>query len=344
MSVVSKESSVVLRSPGSLAAALPGLVGFTPEQSLVVVYLKEGQVEVTMRVDLPGDLGEAAEHVAQTGARVGAGEAVLIVCCARGEDALPHAEGVAAVSVACREAGTAVKDALLVDDGRYWSYLCASPTCCPPEGTLIPEDTSGLVVETVGAGRLAPAVTRAELVDRYRARPDLAPSLSARTQAEGIGELPLGERALQAWDAVRHLASPRGCDDEVEVILRTQVQTAVQDVRVRDYILTRVALAEAGTDALVDVVVRCALTSPVDLRPRIAGAAAALLAACGGSSIAVECLLDLACGESLADLVAVSVRSAVPPHILRGVFGEAFPQVLTQLDLPGTTEQQEPAE
>ena len=67
------------------------------------------------------------------------------------------------------------------------------------------------------------------------------------------------------------------------------------------------------------------------LRPRIAGAAAALLAACGESSIAVDCLLDLAEGESLAELVQISKDAVVPPKTLRQVFRESFPLVVAQL-------------
>ena len=38
---------------------------------------------VTMRLDLPEDLGEVAEYVASTGTRV-ADEVVLVLCCSEG--------------------------------------------------------------------------------------------------------------------------------------------------------------------------------------------------------------------------------------------------------------------
>jgi hypothetical protein len=50
----------------------------------------------------------------------------------------------------------------------------------------------------------------------------------------------------------------------------------------------------------------------------------------------VDCLLELADGESLAALVAASVRSAVPPPVIRGIFVEAYPQVLAQLGATST--------
>lgn len=332
MSVVSKESSVVLRSPGSLAAALPGLVGFAPEQSLVVVYLNECHVVVTMRVDLPENLIEAAEHVAQTGVRAGASEALLVVCCDRVEGALPHAEGIAAISVACQEAGVEIKDALLVDQGRFWSYLCRDTSCCPPQGRAIPEDTSGLVAETVAAGRLAPAASREELVERFRARPDHAPSPKSQEAAQASCTGSQREVADRVWAAVVALATAGGVPGPEDQRLRALVQVGMQQIHVRDWVLTQVALAETGTDAFVDVVVRCALTAPDQWRPRVAAAAAALLAACGGHSVAVEAVLELAHGESLGFLVATSVRAAVPPQALRDVFAQAHPMVLERLE------------
>ena len=40
-------------------------------------------------------------------------------------DALRHAAA---------ENGLELRDVLRVDEGRYWSYLCREPSCCPPDG------------------------------------------------------------------------------------------------------------------------------------------------------------------------------------------------------------------
>ena len=76
---------------------------------------------------------------------------------------------------------------------------------------------------------------------------------------------------------------------------------------------------------------QAALVAPVELRPRVAGAAAALLAASDGSSIAVDCLLDLAGDESLADLVRISQQIPTPPSTLRAMYASAMPMVEEQL-------------
>lgn len=175
MSAVSESSKVMLRSPGAFAAALPALVGFHPLQSLVAVFLADGLVIVSMRLDLPETLGAVAEYVASTGTRVEADEVVLAVYCPQGED-LPHRDGVTALIAACEGAGIGVRDAMLIDGGRLWSYLCRSVECCPPEGVPIPAESGLLEAERVGLGLPMVAETRDEVVERYAPRLDLAPS------------------------------------------------------------------------------------------------------------------------------------------------------------------------
>jgi hypothetical protein len=330
MSVLSGKSKVMLRSPGAFAAALPALVGFHPSDSLVAVFLGEGQVIVSMRLDIPQRLEEVAEYVASTGTKVEADEVVLALYCPKGDD-LPDREGVAALITVCHDVDINVRDAMLIDGGRLWSYMCRSIECCPPEGIEIPTETVLLEAERVGQGLPVAASSRDDVVQRYAPRLDLAPSQEVREQAMSILTVPLEERARQVWDEVRMLAGSPHLEDLAGDVMRARIQAAMGDVRVRDYVLASIALSQQDTDSLVDVVVQAALTAPEDLRPRMAGAAAALLCSCGESSIATTCLLELAGGESLADLVRTSVEAAVPPRTIREVFGSAMPLVERQL-------------
>jgi hypothetical protein len=296
------------------------------------VFLGNGHVIVSMRLDLPDSLGEVAQYVASTGSNVGADEVILVVCTPRDAGDLPHAAGIAAVMSACTDASVTVKDAMLVDDGRYWSYLCRNADCCPPEGTPIDPADNVLDAERAGLGLPVVAVSRDAVVQRYLPHPDLAPSPEIRGAAESILLVPLGERAKQVWDDARMLAaSPTVPEDHATDLMRSRIQVAMEDVRVRDYVLAIIALTEDPADSLVDVIVQAALTAPVDLRPRVAGAAAFLLAAFGESSIATVCLLELAEGQSLAELVRVSVNSAVSPSAMREVLRSSMPIIEEQL-------------
>ena len=81
--------------------------------------------------------------------------------------------------------------------------------------------------------------------------------------------------------------------------------------------------------AAIETLVQIALSAPDDLRPRLAGAAAAVTYAVGDNPVAVWALLDHAGDDSLAQLVAASIDTCTPPDVLREVFADAL-QVIEQ--------------
>jgi hypothetical protein len=99
-------------------------------------------VRVTLRYDVPdphrpGIAVALAGHAVSLLAAQGVTRAVMV---GYGPD-----EAVSPVAAALRErasrSGIAVTEALRAENGRYWSYVCADPACCPPEGT--PFDVTG---------------------------------------------------------------------------------------------------------------------------------------------------------------------------------------------------------
>ncbi len=126
---------VRVAGPGDLLAVVPRLLGFTPERSLVVLGLKgdRGRIEMAMRYDLPpaAEPADIAEHAAYTPTRAQVPRTVAIGY-GTGPEVSPAMD---AVRASAREAGVQVHEALRVDEGRYWSYLCEDPACHPVEGT-----------------------------------------------------------------------------------------------------------------------------------------------------------------------------------------------------------------
>src|SRR5580700_2845919 len=130
-------------SPAALLRLVPHLLGFMPEASLIVIGVTppRDRIRVTLRYDLPDppeqdlvtDLVEHAVSVL-TGQRLTAAVAV-----GYGPEALvtPVARG---LRNAARQAGIDVREILRVQDGRYWSYMCANQACCPLAG--VPFDTA----------------------------------------------------------------------------------------------------------------------------------------------------------------------------------------------------------
>jgi len=138
------ESRIRVGSLAGFLAIVPHLLGFHPERSMVVVGLdaSRGRVVLAFRYDLPDPPDAAsskdiADHAAavlaarriKTAIAAGYGPGTLVT---------PVAESVRSALGGSR---IGLRDLLRVEDGRYWSYVCQDPRCCPPEG--VPFDGAG---------------------------------------------------------------------------------------------------------------------------------------------------------------------------------------------------------
>jgi hypothetical protein len=68
-----------LNRPGVLIAALPAVLGFVPEKSLVLVTVDHGEMGCVMRVDLSDELIESLGHVADVAAAARPDSAIAVV-------------------------------------------------------------------------------------------------------------------------------------------------------------------------------------------------------------------------------------------------------------------------
>lgn len=166
------ETQVTLRSPAELADALPYLLGYRPEDSVVLVALhdREGRGRFGGRARLgipvlPDDWPSAAQQLAhglvdgsrRRGARPEAMIAYVVQEPAGGEtgrDVMERLRPLAQLlRTACGSLDVPVVEALCISDGRFWSYCCASPVCCPAEGrTMGLPGTSVLAAAAAYAG------------------------------------------------------------------------------------------------------------------------------------------------------------------------------------------------
>ncbi|TFV55643.1 DUF4192 domain-containing protein [Mycobacterium sp. PS03-16] len=80
---------VPLDRPGSLIAALPAVLGFVPEASLVLLTVDRGELGCVLRIDLAADMTAAVEHLAEVTAAGRPDGAIAVVVDEHGADCHP---------------------------------------------------------------------------------------------------------------------------------------------------------------------------------------------------------------------------------------------------------------
>lgn len=168
-----------LRGPGDLIAFLPYELGFIPTDSLVVVGLVDGGIDVVARLDL-GPEGGMAPGVAWIGAALRRADVRDAIVCLflTTAAALERAGSPHAVLDRARDHLSShrvdVEHLLLITENLWWAHLCGCGHCptCP---TDVPEpDRVGAVFQSVLRG-VAPLATRDRLGESLQCtRPDLA--------------------------------------------------------------------------------------------------------------------------------------------------------------------------
>lgn len=82
--MTTSQSDFQLNRPGALIAALPAVLGFVPEKSLVLVTVDRGEMGCVMRVDLSPELFDTVGHVAEVAAAACPDAAIAVVVDADG--------------------------------------------------------------------------------------------------------------------------------------------------------------------------------------------------------------------------------------------------------------------
>ncbi len=167
---------------------MPLLLGFHPDRSLVVLGISgpRSRVTMTFRYDLPDppDPDAAAEILAHARAVLVRERTEIVIMVGYGPGPLvtPLAD---AVAPSLRGAGIKIQDILRVEDGRYWSYVCRNPRCCPPEGVAFEAERHPAARALAAAGLTAHR-DRAELVATLAPDPEASVPVSA--MMDGLGE------------------------------------------------------------------------------------------------------------------------------------------------------------
>ncbi|MEU4872311.1 DUF4192 family protein [Streptomyces sp. NPDC021608] len=238
---------VTLRSPDELADALPYLLGYRPEDSIVLVALHDlggrGRFGGRARLGIPAnpdDWEAVAQQLAQglvTGSeRRGNRPAQMVAYLCQepgpgetGRQVMERLKPLAdRLRLACGRLDIPVIEALCIADGRFWSYCCAGRGCCPVEGVRM-----GLP----GTSVLAAAATYAGIQVRGTLR-----ELRARLQPLETGVALEQEVAL---DTAAMALIPRILDDA------NRVGVTAETLRLARRVMRRLADAPVVSGALL---------------------------------------------------------------------------------------------
>ena len=188
---------LTVRSTADLISAVPYLLGFHPVESLVLLAMRGTRIVFVARGDLPepgkpAELRQAAEYLAAVISRQGV-DAVTIIGYGPPNRVTPAVDEMEAMA---QRAGLMIFDALRVTDGRYWSYRCDEPRCCPPEGIPFDPATSAVAAAATFAGHVA-------LPDRAALTGQVAPVDGSARESMGRATKRAEERLVALLAAAR---------------------------------------------------------------------------------------------------------------------------------------------
>ncbi|MEU6665201.1 DUF4192 family protein [Streptomyces sp. NPDC046727] len=250
-------AQVTLRTPAELADALPYLLGYRPEDSMVLVALHDrggrGRFGGRARLGIPAneeDWEAAARQLARglmTGSerRGTRPERMVAYVCQEpgagesGRDVKQRLEKLAQLMrIECGNLDVPVIEALCISDGRFWSYCCPVKGCCPEDGSPMGlPGTSVLAAAATYAGlqvrgtlrelraRLQPWEATAALEQEIAldaAGMSLVPRILDETTRQEVADetLDLAERIIRRFAAAAPVSGTHPADVRDDDLLR----------------------------------------------------------------------------------------------------------------------------
>ncbi|MDQ0583918.1 DUF4192 domain-containing protein [Streptomyces rishiriensis] len=150
------DHQVTLRTPAELADALPYLLGYRPEDSIVLVALHDrggrGRFGGRARLGIPANpddweavARQLAQGLVKGSERRGTPPASMVAYLCQepgrgetGREVMERLQPLAhRLRLECGRLDVPVIEALCIADGRFWSYCCGGKGCCPVEGVAM---------------------------------------------------------------------------------------------------------------------------------------------------------------------------------------------------------------
>lgn len=230
------------KGPSSLVAAIGHLIGFEPEDSLVLVAIsREGyRVQLLIRIDLIGSSEEKLLEDSQRAllrAHQETGADLVLPVLYVGKNWQTWREFVKNLNKVELKSLTLL-DALWVDQNRYGSILCENQECCPIEGFALPSDSSLEKLQLISQGKAV--MGKRESIDEYfnfvKENPKLTLSLAKLIKAKKRSKNLSWQENLYNRVFVNLMQS----DQEINVLAQAEVLFATGEIPLRDRLISEV--------------------------------------------------------------------------------------------------------
>lgn len=327
MTVTDLRDPVRLTSPADIVATLPHLLGFTPDESIVVVALKQNEDNRRQRLVVTGRVdADTAPHLDTVLASVmaQADPTHLVIAAYRPNLTDAHATALAArESVLAAWPHLVIQELLAVTPERYRVSGCDNGTCCPPDGWPLPDTTEAattVAAATALDGRAAygsredmvaalePTEAATRRILPLPPAPDRTTTLALFSRL--VGEVANGQEPsiidLRPLSAALAAGKPHTQRDAILSLVCRVDDRAVTHLATRLLILTQQALPD---------------------EPMTLATLAAVAYVSGDGAMANVALDRLAASgrevPSLALLVQGAIEAGMPPTVIRDAWGNA---------------------
>lgn len=230
------------KGPSSLVAAIPHLVGFEPESSLVLVAIAKStyRVQLVIRLDLIGLTDKellAKVNQSITGAQKETGADIFLPVFYIGSDWQKYRSFLKDFYQA-QSGAIDLLDAVWVIQNRYGSILCENEECCPADGYPMPDQTSLEKLQLISQGKAV--MPSRENIESYfqskEANKKLTLALSKILKANKRSKNPSFQENLYNRVLVNLMQS----DHELNLQEQAEVLFATGEIALRDQLISEV--------------------------------------------------------------------------------------------------------
>jgi hypothetical protein len=310
-----------LDRPGTLIAAVPAVLGFVPEMSLVLMTMDRGDLGCVLRIDLSDDMDEQIAHLAEVAAAARPDGAVAVIVDEHGAGCHPCNDDYRELTEFLDEQlagwGIELLGAHVVDrvaTGGRWH--CADG--CGRGGVIEDPAASPLAVAAVLDGRrlytgrselqavvTADPVRSAEVADAIAAMPDRFDEMSDGEARAVIDE---------ARTAAAHVADGGALSDEAVA----RLGSALLDVRVRDTLFALAVGADADRAEALWVSLARVLPAPCRTEALVLLAFSAYARGDGPlAGVALDATLRIDPAHRMAGMLDQALQSGLRPERIR---------------------------